>query len=55
MQQFGGKDSKRHFTVIIKGKEHGLYVSSEVFSAAKKAVTKIKSRILYLRDYPIFK
>jgi hypothetical protein len=39
----------------MEGKEHGLYVSSDAFSAAKKAVTKIKSRILYLRDYPIFK
>ncbi len=53
MQQFGGKDSKRHFTVVIdrgsKGgtlvppKEHGLYVSSTPFSAAKKAVTKLCS------------
>ena len=24
MQQFGGKDSKRHFTVVMGGKEHGL-------------------------------
>ena len=31
MSQFGGKskiDSKRHFTVVMEGKEHGLYVSS---------------------------
>jgi uncharacterized protein YcgL (UPF0745 family) len=41
MQQFGGKDSKRHFTVVIGGKEHGLYVSSTPSSAAKKAVTKL--------------
>ena len=41
MSQFGGKDSKRHFTVVIGGKEHGLYVSSTPSSAAKKAVTKL--------------
>jgi hypothetical protein len=41
MQQFGGKDSKRHFTVVMDGKEHGLYVSSTPSSAAKKAVTKL--------------
>ena len=41
MSQFGGKDSKRHFTVVIEGKEHGLYVSSTPSSAAKKAVTKL--------------
>jgi hypothetical protein len=41
MQQFGGKDSKRHFTVVMGGKEHGLYVSSTPSSAAKKAVTKL--------------
>ena len=41
MPQFGGKDSKRHFTVVIGGKEHGLYVSSTPSSAAKKAVTKL--------------
>jgi hypothetical protein len=41
MQQFGGKDSKRHFTVVIENKEHGLYVSSTPSSAAKKAVTKL--------------
>jgi hypothetical protein len=43
MQQFGGKDSKRHFTVVIGNKEHGLYVSSTPSSAAKKAVTKLCS------------
>ena len=43
MQQFGGKDSKRHFTVVIGDKEHGLYVSSTPSSAAKKAVTKLCS------------
>jgi hypothetical protein len=44
MYQFGGKskvDSKRHFTVVMGGKEHGLYVSSTPSSAAKKAVTKL--------------
>jgi hypothetical protein len=41
MMQFGGKDSKRHFTVVMGGKEHGLYVSSTPSSAAKKAVTKL--------------
>jgi len=48
MPQFGGKnakktssDLKRHFTVIIGGKEHGLYVSSTPSSAARKAVTKL--------------
>ena len=41
MQQFGGKDSKRHFTVVMGGKEHGLYISSTPSSAAKKAVTKL--------------
>jgi hypothetical protein len=41
MTQFGGKDSKRHFTVVMGGKEHGLYVSSTPSSAAKKAVTKL--------------
>ncbi len=41
MLQFKGKDSKRHFTVVIGGKENGLYVSSTPSSAAKKAVTKL--------------
>ena len=48
MQQFGGKpvkksssDSKRHFTVVIGNKVHGLYVSSTPSSAARKAVTKL--------------
>jgi hypothetical protein len=41
MPQFGGKDSKRHFTVVMRGKEHGLYVSSTPSSAARKAVTKL--------------
>jgi hypothetical protein len=41
MSQFGGKDSKRHFTVVIGSKEHGLYVSSTPSSAARKAVTKL--------------
>jgi hypothetical protein len=41
MYQFGGKDSKRHFTIVSGGKEHGLYISSTPSSAAKKAVTKL--------------
>jgi hypothetical protein len=41
MQQFGGKDLKRHFTVVMGGKENGLYVSSTPSSAARKAVTKL--------------
>jgi hypothetical protein len=51
MQKIGGKnakktskkssDSKRHFTVVMENKEHGLYVSSSPSSAAKKAVTKL--------------
>jgi len=48
MPQFGGKsvkksssDSKRHFTVVMGSKEHGLYVSSTPSSAARKAVTKL--------------
>ena len=41
MPQFRGKDSKRHFTVVIGSKEHGLYISSTPSSAAKKAVTKL--------------
>jgi hypothetical protein len=48
MPQFGGKNAKktssttkRHFTVVMAGKEHGLYVSSTPSSAARKAVTKL--------------
>ena len=47
MPKFGGKpkksssDSKRHFTVVMGGKENGLYVSSTPSYAAKKAVTKL--------------
>jgi hypothetical protein len=48
MLQFGGKlnkssssDSKRHFAVIMGGKENGRYISSTPSSAAKKAVTKL--------------
>ena len=33
--------SKRHFTVVMNSKEHGLYVSSTPSSAAKKAVSKL--------------
>ena len=32
---------KRHFTVVIGKKEHGLYISSSPSSAAKKAVSKL--------------
>jgi hypothetical protein len=32
---------KRHFTVVIGSKEHGLYISSKPSSAAKKAVSKL--------------
>ena len=51
MPQSGGKNakktqktsstSKRHFTVVMGNKEHGLYVSSTPSSAARKAVTKL--------------
>ena len=49
MPHVGGKnaknkktsDSKRHFTVVIGNKEHGLYVSSSPSSAARKAVSKL--------------
>jgi len=48
MPQIGGKnakktssDSKRHFTVVMGNKEHGLYVSSTPSSAARKAITKL--------------
>jgi hypothetical protein len=50
MRQFGGKNAKkktsssstkRHFTVVIGSKEHGLYVSSSPSSAARKAVSKL--------------
>jgi len=34
---------KRHFTVVIGSKEHGLYVSLSPSSAAKKAVSKLCS------------
>jgi hypothetical protein len=40
MPQIVGKDSKRHFTVVMGGKEHGLYVSSTPSSAAKKGSNK---------------
>lgn len=33
--------SKRHFTVVIGTKEHGLYCSSSPSSAARKAVSKL--------------
>ena len=63
MPQIGDKnvkktssDSKRHFTVVMGNKEHGLYVSSTPSSAAKKAVTKLctsnksKKVELYIRE-----
>jgi hypothetical protein len=34
-------NSKRHFTVVIGSKEHGLYCSSSPSSAARKAVSKL--------------
>ena len=34
---------KRHFTVVINSKEHGLYISSTPSSAAKKAVSKLST------------
>ena len=33
--------SKRHFTVVMNSKEHGLYISSTPSSAARKAVSKL--------------
>lgn len=33
--------SKRHFTVVIDSKEHGLYTSSTPSSAARKVVSKL--------------
>jgi len=48
MPQIAGKPvkkssstSKRHFTVVIGTKEHGLYCSSSPSSAARKAVSKL--------------
>jgi len=49
MPHIGGKSSKktsssttkRHFTVVMGNKEHGLYVSSSPSSAARKAVSKL--------------
>ena len=48
MPQTGGKSAKksssstkRHFTVVMGNKEHGLYVSSSPSSAARKAVSKL--------------
>ena len=35
------KNSKRHFTVVIRNKENGLYISSTPSLAAKKAVSKL--------------
>ena len=34
---------KRHFTVVIGSKEHGLYISSKPYSSAKKVVSKLCS------------
>jgi hypothetical protein len=33
--------SKRHFTVVMNSKEHGLYSSLTPSSAARKAVSKL--------------
>jgi hypothetical protein len=50
MPLIGGKNAKkkssssstkRHFTVVMGNKEHGLYVSSSPSSAARKAVSKL--------------
>jgi hypothetical protein len=48
MLHIGGKkakktssSTKRHFTVVMGNKEHGLYVSSSPSSAARKAVSKL--------------
>ena len=49
MRLIGGKNAKktsssstkRHFTVVMENKEHGLYVSSSPSSAARKAVSKL--------------
>jgi hypothetical protein len=48
MPYIGGKkakkkssSTKRHFTVVMGSKEHGLYVSSSPSSAARKAVSKL--------------
>jgi hypothetical protein len=49
MLLIGGKNAKkktssstkRHFTVVMGNKEHGLYVSSSPSSAARKAVSKL--------------
>ena len=35
------KEFKRHFTIVIKNKENGLYISSRPLSAARKAVSKL--------------
>ena len=35
------KNLKRHFTIVIKNKENGLYISSTPSLAAKKAVSKL--------------
>ena len=33
--------SKRHFTIVMNSKEHGLYISSTPSSAAKKVFSKL--------------
>lgn len=42
-KKMNSSDSKRHFTIVRGNKEHGLYISSTPFSAAKKAVTKLSA------------
>jgi hypothetical protein len=40
-QKKTSSDSKRHFTVVMGNKEHGLYISSTPSSAAKKVAKKL--------------
>lgn len=54
MQQFGGKnskktssDSKRHFTVVMGNKEHGLYESSTPSSANKTLFCEQKQKVQF--------
>ena len=41
MKKKSTSSTKRHFTVVMGNKEHGLYVSSSPSSAARKAVSKL--------------
>jgi hypothetical protein len=40
-KKLSSSTTKRHFTVVMGNKEHGLYVSSSPSSAARKAVSKL--------------